>query len=65
MQGYCPKIHFRCRMSSFREVSNELVEKFGEQFVRSLRDVLSLINFLVPSFQKTRYKFLKNSIPFY
>ncbi|KAI0496527.1 hypothetical protein KFK09_022846 [Dendrobium nobile] len=39
MQGYCPKIHFRCRMSSFREVSNELVEKFGEQFVRSLRDV--------------------------
>ncbi|PKU59539.1 hypothetical protein MA16_Dca028125 [Dendrobium catenatum] len=37
MQGYTLKIRFRCRTSTFREVCNVLVRRFGEPFVERLR----------------------------
>ncbi|KAI0493332.1 hypothetical protein KFK09_027609 [Dendrobium nobile] len=37
--GYTPKIHFRCRFSSFREVCNVLVQRFGDPLVVRLRQL--------------------------
>ncbi|PKU66736.1 hypothetical protein MA16_Dca014155 [Dendrobium catenatum] len=45
MLGYTPKIQFRCRTSTFREVCNVLVRKFGEPFVEKLR-LLQISQFL-------------------
>ncbi|KAH0451771.1 hypothetical protein IEQ34_019070 [Dendrobium chrysotoxum] len=36
-KGYIPRIHFRCRASSFRQVCDRLVSTFGEAFVDALR----------------------------
>ncbi|KAL0923142.1 hypothetical protein M5K25_007190 [Dendrobium thyrsiflorum] len=49
MQGYSPKIHFRCRTSIFRKVCDELVSKFGEQFVERLREININQFLLLPS----------------
>ncbi|KAL0924727.1 hypothetical protein M5K25_005581 [Dendrobium thyrsiflorum] len=49
MQGYSPKIHFRCRTSTFRKVCDELVSKFGEQFVERLREININQFLLLPS----------------
>ncbi|KAI0504362.1 hypothetical protein KFK09_015314 [Dendrobium nobile] len=50
MQGYTPKIHFRCRTSGFREVCDELAEKFGDQFVNSLSELQINQFLLLPRF---------------
>ncbi|KAL0917541.1 hypothetical protein M5K25_012607, partial [Dendrobium thyrsiflorum] len=47
--GYSPKIHFRCRTSTFRKVCDELVSKFGEQFVERLREININQFLLLPS----------------
>ncbi|KAL0919183.1 hypothetical protein M5K25_011261 [Dendrobium thyrsiflorum] len=49
MQGYSPKIHFRCRTSTFQKVCDELVSKFGEQFVERLREININQFLLLPS----------------
>ncbi|KAL0922860.1 hypothetical protein M5K25_006890 [Dendrobium thyrsiflorum] len=49
MQGYSPKIHFRCITSTFRKVCDELVSKFGEQFVERLREININQFLLLPS----------------
>ncbi|KAI0494349.1 hypothetical protein KFK09_024483 [Dendrobium nobile] len=49
-EGYTPKIHFRCRTSGFREVCDELVEKFGDQFVSSLSELQINQFLLLPRF---------------
>ncbi|KAL0906681.1 hypothetical protein M5K25_025194 [Dendrobium thyrsiflorum] len=49
MQGYSPKIHFRCRTSTFRKVCDELVSKFGEQFIERLREININQFLLLPS----------------
>ncbi|KAL0914845.1 hypothetical protein M5K25_015229 [Dendrobium thyrsiflorum] len=45
-QGYSPKIHFRCRASTFRQVCDHLRITFGQQFVDGLR-ALHLDHFLL------------------
>ncbi|KAI0530934.1 hypothetical protein KFK09_000482 [Dendrobium nobile] len=45
MQGYTPKIHFKCRTSTFREICNLLVRRFGDPFVERLR-LLQISQFL-------------------
>ncbi|KAI0493343.1 hypothetical protein KFK09_027620 [Dendrobium nobile] len=39
MQGYTPKIHFRCQTSTFREVCNQLVRRFGDPLVERLQQL--------------------------
>ncbi|KAL0925954.1 hypothetical protein M5K25_004331 [Dendrobium thyrsiflorum] len=48
-KGYSPKIHFRCRTSTFRKVCDELVSKFGDQFVERLREININQFLLLPS----------------
>ncbi|KAL0907222.1 hypothetical protein M5K25_025776 [Dendrobium thyrsiflorum] len=50
--GYSPKIHFRCRASTFRQVCDRLRATFGEEFVNALR-LLQLDQFLMmPAFKQ-------------
>ncbi|KAL0922215.1 hypothetical protein M5K25_006185 [Dendrobium thyrsiflorum] len=50
--GYSPKIHFRCRASTFRQVCDRLLATFGEEFVNALR-LLQLDQFLLmPAFKQ-------------
>ncbi|KAL0904179.1 hypothetical protein M5K25_026254 [Dendrobium thyrsiflorum] len=49
---YSPKIHFRCRASTFRQVCDRLRATFGEEFVNALR-LLQLDQFLMmPAFKQ-------------
>ncbi|PKU64489.1 hypothetical protein MA16_Dca008412 [Dendrobium catenatum] len=50
MQGYCPKIHFSCRTSTFREVCNEIVVKFWEPLVTTLCELHINHFLLLPRF---------------
>ncbi|KAL0910673.1 hypothetical protein M5K25_018750 [Dendrobium thyrsiflorum] len=50
--GYSPKIHFRCRASTFRQVCDRLRATFGEELVNALR-LLQLDQFLLmPAFKQ-------------
>ncbi|KAL0904625.1 hypothetical protein M5K25_026754 [Dendrobium thyrsiflorum] len=51
-EGYSPKIYFRCRASTFRQVCDRLRATFGEEFVNALR-LLQLDQFLLmPAFKQ-------------
>ncbi|KAL0905825.1 hypothetical protein M5K25_024264 [Dendrobium thyrsiflorum] len=52
IHGYSPKIHFRCRASTFRQVCDRLRATYGEDFVNALRQ-LHLDHFLLmPAFRQ-------------